>query len=150
MTCCVAVAGVLCTDSRETGLTKSERPKHFRPPGCNYVVGVAGDVGTWQTAAYVLAWPKRPTERALVRLMHAAQDGSKLDFNEVSLLVVTRTHVFTCEGRAVTRADRGAIGSGAAFALGYLRAYPDDLEGAVAAACYHDPYCAGPVQKIEL
>ena len=148
MTCVVARPGVLVTDSRETGEIKSARPKHFRVNG--YLVGVAGDVGTWQAAQYAVAWPRQPSERAFVRWLHRLHDDEKLNFDEVSFLVVTATEVYTLDGRAVTRGVAGAIGSGAAYALGYLRGCPDDLEGAVGAACYYDPYCAGPVVNVRL
>jgi hypothetical protein len=148
LTCCVARPGIVCTDSRETGNTKADRPKCFRVH--DYLVAVAGDVGTWQAALHAVTWPKVPTERSLVRWMHKLHDATKLDFNELQLLVVTRSYVFAVDGRSVTRADRGAIGSGAAYALGYLRGVPDDLEGAVAAACFYCPWCAGPVRRCEL
>lgn len=148
MTCCIARPGVLCTDSRETGTIKREVPKHFRKH--DYIVGCAGDCAALTAAEHLLKWPRVPTVANLTRLLHAHQDKDNCNFQEASLLVVTATKVLVCDGLYVFEAPCGGIGSGAPYALGYLRAAPDDLEGAVSAACYFDPYCAGPVRKVEL
>lgn len=148
MTCVVAKPGMLCTDSRETGTTKRDAPKHFRKHG--YLVGTAGDCAALTAAEHVLAWPKTPTVRNLTRLLHKHQDADNCDFGQTSLLVVTASTVLVADGLYVYEAPAGAIGSGAPYALGYLRAHPDDLEGAVAAACFYDPYCAGPIRTVTL
>ena len=148
MTCVVGRPGVLCTDSRETGATKRDAPKHFRVH--NYLVGTAGDCAALTVTEHVMQWPKNPTVKTVARLLHKHHDKSNCDFNETSLLVVTRDKVLVCDGLYVFETHTGAIGCGAPYALGHLRAAPDDLEGAVAAACFYDPYCAGPVRKIEL
>jgi ATP-dependent protease HslVU (ClpYQ) peptidase subunit len=148
MTCVVAKPGLLCTDSRETGTTKRDAPKHFRKH--DYLVGTAGDCAALTAAEHVMAWPKKPSVRNLTRLLHKHQDSENCDFGQVSMVVVTRETVLVIDGLYVYEAAAGAIGSGAPYALGYLRAAPEDLEGAVAAACFYDPYCAGPIRKIEL
>lgn len=84
---------------------------------------------------------------SLTKWMHKNFDGAKVNFNDVSMLVVTHTRVFVIEGMYVFESSgTEAIGSGAPWAEGYLRAYPDDLKGSIEAACYFDPYTAGPVQ----
>ncbi len=148
MTAVVARPGLLCTDSRETGDTKRDAPKHFRMH--DYLVGTAGECGALTAAEHVFPWPKRPTVKALTRWLHKHHDPQRADFRETSMLVVTARKVFVLEGLYCFEAPVGAIGSGAPYALGYLRAAPDDLEGAIAAACFFDPFCAGPVRKVEL
>lgn len=150
MTCCVAVPGLLCTDSRDADEIKRDGPKHFRPKGCDYLVGLAGDCAALMAAEHCYPWPKRPTLRSLTRWLHRYHDPERSNFAQTSMLVVTRSRVFVCYGQYVYERSPAAIGSGAPFALGFLRAAPDDLEGAVAAACYYDPACSGPVRKIEL
>jgi hypothetical protein len=148
MTCVVAKPGVLCTDSRETGAIKRDAPKHFRVHG--YLVGTAGECSPLTVAEHVMRWPAQPTVKSVARLLHKHHDKANCNFEEVSLLVVTRNRVLVCDGLYVYEAPIGAIGCGAPYALGYLRGAPDDLEGAVSAACFYDPYCAGPVRRIEL
>jgi hypothetical protein len=148
LTCVVARPGVLCTDSRESGAVKRDAPKHFRVRG--YLVGVAGDCAALMAAQHVYPWPEVPTVRNMTRWLHKHHDKDRSDFNETSMLVVTAQRVIVVEGQYAYEAEVGAIGSGAPYALGYLRAAPDDLEGAVAAACFYDPYCAGPVRRVEL
>jgi len=150
VTCCVARPGLLCTDSRDQDETKRDAPKHFRPAGCDYVVGTAGDCAALMAAEHVYPWPKRPTLRSLTRWLHKHHDPERSNFAETSMLVVTRSKVFVMYGQYVYARDVGAVGSGAAYALGFLRASPDDLEGAVAAACFYDPACAGPVRRVEI
>lgn len=145
MTCVVAKPGVLYSDSRETLYIKRNSHKHFQVH--NYLVGTAGDSDVLTAAEHVFKWPKRPNVKILTRWLHDHQNDSKSDFNKCCLLVVTTNRLFVCEGLYVYEVDScAAIGSGAPYALGYLRGQPDDLKGAVEAACYYDPYCAGPVR----
>lgn len=139
---------MLCTDSRETGTIKRDAPKHFTVH--DYLVGVAGDCAALSAAEYVFPWPKKPTVRSLTRWLHKHYNKDSANFAETSMLVVTRASVFVIDGQYVYESQLGAIGSGAPYALGYLRALPDDLEGAIGAACHHCPFCAGPVRRIEL
>ncbi len=148
MTCCVARPGLLVTDSRETGAIKRDAAKHFRVH--DFIVGTAGDCGALMAAEHVFRWPKRPTVKSLTRWLYWSHDPGWSDFRETSMLVVTRTKVFVLEGLYVYETPAGAVGSGAPYALGYLRGQPDDLEGAIAAACFFDPYCSGPVRRIEV
>lgn len=145
MTCVVGRPGTLVADSRITGNTKTSGPKVFRPRP-SYLVGFAGDLATAQWLQYVVRWPdKPPTLAAMVRLLTKVHDGNTKDLDQVSLLVATRVRLLVVEGRSVAVQSTGAIGSGAEYALGYLVARPTDLQGAVAAACRHCPYTAGPV-----
>jgi hypothetical protein len=148
VTCCVATAGLLVTDSRDQDETKRDGPKHFRVH--DYVVGLAGDCAALMAAQYVHPWPKRPTLRSLTRWLFRYHDDARSNFRETSMLVVTRAKVYVMYGQYVYERTPAAIGSGGPYALGFLRASPDDLEGAVAAACYWDPSCAGPVRRIEV
>lgn len=150
VTCVVAKPGLLVSDSRETGDTKREAHKHFRVH--DYLVGTAGDCGALTAAEHVFPWPKRPTVKSLTRWLHKNHDKDGANFLETSMLVVTRTKVFVLEGLYCyePKENVGAIGCGAPYALGYLRAAPDDFEGAIAAACFYDPWCAGPVRRVEL
>ena len=148
MTCCIAVPGLLVTDSRDQDETKRDAPKHFRVH--DYVVGTAGDCAALMAAEHVYPWPKRPTLRSLTRWLHRYHNPERSNFAETSMLVVTKSKVFVMYGQYVYARSPGAVGSGAAYALGFLRACPDDLEGAVAAACFYDPACAGPVQRIDV
>jgi hypothetical protein len=134
------------TDSRETGVIKRCSKKHFRTPH-GYLVGVAGDSSCLHAAEHLLIWPKRPTVKSLTKWLHQHYEPNIRDWEETQMLIVTKTTVFYTEGLYVLKADGPAcIGSGSPWAEGYLRAYPDDLKGAVEAACYYDPYTAGPVQ----
>ncbi len=151
MTTCVAKPGLLCTDSRDADEIKRDAPKHFRPAGCDYVVALAGDCAALMAAEHVYPWPKRPSLRSLTRWLHEHHDPERSNFAETSMLVVTRTRVFVMYGQYVyEREGAAAIGSGAPYALGFLRASPEDLEGAVAAACFYDPASVGPVRRVEL
>ncbi len=140
---------MLVTDSRDQDEIKRDAPKHFRTPH-GYVVGLAGDCAALMAAEHVYPWPARPTLRSLTRWLHKFHNPERSNFAETSMLVVTATQVFVLYGQYVYSplSGVGAIGSGAAYALGYLRAAPDDLEGAVGAACYYDPACAGPVRTV--
>jgi hypothetical protein len=139
---------MLASDSRETGDTKRDARKHFRQH--DYVVGTAGDCSTLSAAEHILRWPKVPTVKSLTKFLHTNFDAGRVDFEKCSMLVVTHTKVFVCDGMYVYEPvpAMGAIGSGAPYALGYLRGQPEDLAGAVAAACFHDPWCSGPVREI--
>jgi hypothetical protein len=150
MTCVVGRPGLLCTDSRETGDIKRDAHKHFRVHG--YLVGVAGDCGPLTAAEHVFPWPRTPTVKNLTRWLHKYHAPDRADFRETSMLVVTRARIFVLEGLYCYEpaGQVGAIGSGAPYALGYLCGAPDDFDGAVAAACRYDPYCAGPVRRVEL
>ncbi len=131
MTTVAAKIGELYSDSRETGAVKRNRPKHFRTH--DYLVGVAGDCSCLHAVEHLLTWPKRPTVASLTKWMHKHFNAEKLN-----LFVIDGLYVY--EGNGVE-----CIGSGAPWAEGYLRAYPDDLKGAIETACFFDPYTAGPV-----
>lgn len=96
-------------------------------------------------------WPAKLTLPGLVRWVAKHHDSDKLNFDAVEMLVTDGRRLFQLNGRCVSEMQSSAaIGSGAAWAEGYLRARPDDLKGAVEAACYYDPWCAGPVQEFGL
>jgi hypothetical protein len=146
LTTVVAAPNQLWSDSRETGAIKRNRPKHFKTVH-GYLVGVAGDSSCLHAAEHLLVWPKRPTIKSLTKWLHSNYESDKIDFNETQMLVVTKTAVYCTEGLYVWIAQGPAvIGSGSPWAEGYLKANPDDLKGAVEAACYFDPWSAGPVQ----
>lgn len=145
MTCVVASPGLLYSDSRETGDVKRSAPKHIQVH--NYLVGMAGDCAALTAAEHLFTWPKRPTVKSITKWLHTHHHSDKANFNQTDLLIVTKRKVLVVHGMycyEATAAD--AIGSGAPFALGYLRGQPDDLKGAVEAACFYDPWCAGPVR----
>lgn len=149
MTCIVGVPGRLMADSRETGVIKRSCVKFFRRH--SYLIGGAGASAPLAILEHVTKWPARLSVEALTRWVWKNHDSDFLDLEQTELLIVTRTQVFVTEGRIVhPPALTGAVGSGAAFAQGYLEAKPGDLEGAIRAACKFDPYCAGPVRKAEL
>lgn len=145
MTCIVGVPGRIVADSRETGVIKKSCFKVWKKHG--YLIGGAGDSGALVALEHVVTWPRKPALRTLARWILRTHEKGSLDFDEVSLVVVTHDAVFEIEGRSVSEEKVSAVGSGAPFALGYLRAVPEDLTGAVEAACYLDPYCAGPVRE---
>lgn len=113
-----------------------------------YIVGGSGDSAPLTAIEYCLKWPKTPSTETFARWMFRYSDA--VGWGSVELLVVTRAKVWHLSGGAVCEVRLGAIGSGAAFALGYLEAKPSDLDGAVAAACKFDPYCAGPIRRLDL
>jgi ATP-dependent protease HslVU (ClpYQ) peptidase subunit len=148
VTCVAAYAGRMASDSRDTGAIKRSCTKIFRRHG--YLVGGAGASAPLNVLEFELTWPVKPTIESLTRWVYQHHDPETLDFEAIELLIATKTQVFTVEGRAAFVAPFGAIGSGAAYALGYMQAKPKDLAGAISAACQYDPYCAGPVRKMEL
>lgn len=147
MTCIVARPGLMVADSRETGLIKSTCAKLYRRHG--YAVGGSGESAPLTTLEHVIAWPRTPSVEAFARWMH--RHSGDVAFADCELLVANRSRVWHLAGGAVSEL-RGfaAIGSGAAFALGYLEAHATDLDGAVAAACKYDPFCAGPIRRLSL
>jgi hypothetical protein len=149
MTCIVAKPGQMASDSRDTGATKRTCTKMFRRH--SYLVGGAGESGPLNVLEFVLEWPARPSVEAFTRWIYEHHHPETLDFDEVELVVCSAKRVWVIEGRQAYEAGTvGAVGSGAAYARGYLEARPKDLDGAVAAACKYDPWCAGPIRHLEL
>jgi hypothetical protein len=149
MTCIAALPGHMMSDSRETGAIKRSCIKFFRKHG--YLIGGAGSSAPLAMLEHVVAWPKRPTVAGLTKWIYQHHSVEALNFEEIELLIVTPKHVIEVEGRVVhPPALSGAVGSGAAWAQGYLLGKPGDLKGAVEAACRFDPYCAGPVREAKL
>jgi hypothetical protein len=145
VTTIVGRPGALICDSRETGLVKRTCTKVWRLSGC--VVGGAGASAELGLIEHVKKVPAKPTTQTLWRWIWLAHDPSYLDLDETELLIASPDALWLVEGRQVTEVQIGAIGSGAPFALGYLRGKPGDLRGAVEAACHYDPYSAGPVRE---
>ena len=138
----------MLSDSRVTGATKGLCRKIWTTPQ-GHLVGGAGDRATMLYFEHVLKWPAKLSTETLVRWVHRNLDRVK--FDNVEMLVTDGKLLFEICSQCVTElTTAGAVGSGAAWAQGYLRARPDDLKGAVEAACYYDPYCAGPVQEFAL
>jgi hypothetical protein len=149
VTCIAGVPGRLVADSRETGAIKRNCVKFFRKH--EYIVGGAGASAPLAVLEHVLPWPKSLSVPGLTRWVYKHHDPDYIDFEETELIIVTAKAVFVTEGRIVhPPASFGAVGSGSAWALGYLEASPGDLDGAVKAACKYDPYCAGPLRGVEL
>jgi len=149
VTCIAARPGLIVSDSRESGIIKRTVEKLFQPHG-TFAVGTAGDCGALNAIQHVVPWPKRPSVKTLAKWVHRHHRPDVVDFDEVALLVCTRNKLFVVEGQYVFEADVYAVGSGCAFAFGYLHAHPKDVEGAVGSACKYDPFCAGPLRKIEV
>jgi len=149
MTCIAGAPGRLVADSRETGVIKRSCVKFFRRH--DYLVGGAGASAPLAFLEHQIRWPKKLSVHALTRWVWKTHDPDYLDLEETELIIVTREAVYVTEGRIVhPPAKFGAVGSGAAWALGYLEAAPGDLDGAVKAACKYDPWCAGPLRSAEL
>jgi ATP-dependent protease HslVU (ClpYQ) peptidase subunit len=148
MTCIVAKPGQMAADSRDTGTTKRSCVKLFRRHG--YLVGGAGASAPLNTLEHVIEWPLKPSVESLTKWVWENHDAAYLDFDQIELVIATGKRVFVLDDRAFYEAGAGAVGSGAGYALGYLEAKPNDLEGAVKAACKYDPYCAGPVREMRL
>ncbi len=148
MTCIVARPGTMRSDSRDTGVIKRSVAKMFQRHG--YLVGGAGASAPLSVLEFEVDWPRTPSVETLTRWVYQHHDPEYLDLDECELILATRKRVFVVECRAVYEAAYGAIGSGGAYALGYLAARPQDLDGAVHAACQFDPYCAGPLRKLDL
>jgi hypothetical protein len=139
----------MASDSRDTGVTKRSCTKLFRRHG--YLVGGAGDSAPLNVLEFVLEWPLKPSVEAFTRWVYDNHDPAYLDFDQVELVVCSAKRVWVIEGRqAYDAGPVGAVGSGAAYARGFLEARPKDLDGAVAAACKYDPYCAGPIRRLDL
>jgi hypothetical protein len=149
MTCIVAKPGQMASDSRDTGVTKRSCVKMFQRH--SYLVGGAGDSGTLNILEHAIEWPARPSVEAFTRWVFENHDPAYIDFHEVEFVICSAKQVWVIDGReAYVSNPVGAVGSGAAYARGYLEARPKDLDGAVAAACKYDPYCAGPIRRLEL
>lgn len=147
MTCIAGKPGIIVADTQVTGETKGRDSKVYRING--YLVGFAGDMGRWQALAELTDWPKRLTRAALVRFCNDNRDtliGDGSPDDGCDVLIVTRTKVFELDGCSVTEVPVGVVGSGAKVARGYLEAKPEDVEGAVRAACKLDPSCSEPIQ----
>ncbi len=136
------------SDSRDTGTIKRSVAKMFQRHG--YLVGGAGSSAPLSVLEFEIDWPRSPSVETLTRWVYANHSDEFLDFEACELLIATRKRVFLVEGRAVYEAAHGAVGSGGAYALGYLAARPNDLDGAVKAACRYDPYCDGPIRRLDL
>lgn len=134
----------MASDSRETGLIKSTCTKMYLRHG--YAVGGSGDSAPLTALEHCLKWPAKPSTEAFARMMYRHPE---IAWADIEVLVATKTHVWHLCGGSVSEIRAGAIGSGAAFALGYLDAKPGDIDGAVKAACKLDPHCAGPVRDLE-
>lgn len=147
MSCVVARPGLIVTDSLDTGTIKRSAPKSFRRNG--YLIGGAGESAPLNILEHVIKWPPFPSVESLTAFVYEHHDTDALDFGRVSLVVATASSVFVLDD-CWHEAQEAAIGSGAAYALGYLRAKPKDFVGAVEAACAYDPYCAGPVRELKL
>jgi len=145
VTTIVGRPGALVSDSRETGLVKRTCTKVWALAGC--IVGGAGASAELGLIEHVRKLPARPSTDALWRWVWKAHDPAYLDLDQTELLVADAKALWLIEGRQVTEVPFGAIGSGAPFALGWLRAKPLDLRGAVECACHYDPYSAGPVRE---
>ncbi len=148
MSCVVARPGLIVTDSLDTGAIKRSVPKAFRRNG--YLVGGAGESAPLNIIEHAITWPSFPTVESLTDFLYQHHDSDALDFGKVELVVCTASLVFVLDDSAWYESAEAAIGSGAAYALGYLRAKPKDFVGAVEAACAYDPYCAGPVRELKL
>lgn len=117
----------------------------------DYLVGGAGASAPLATLEFAIPWPRRLSVATLARWIYRFHNPDSLNFDDTELIIVTRDRVFTTEGRIPYPPSAvGAVGSGSAWAQGYLEACPGDLEGAIKAACKYDPYCAGPVRTAEL
>lgn len=145
MTTIVGRPGALVCDSRETGFVKRTCTKVWRLTGC--IVGGAGASAELGLIQNVCTLPEKPTTANLWQWVWATHDPAYLNLDETELLVATPRALWLIEGRQVTDVKVSAIGSGAPFALGWLRAKPRDLRGAVECACHFDPYSAGPVRE---
>lgn len=135
----------MAADSRETGLIKSTCTKMYLRHG--YAVGGSGDSAPLTAIEHCIKWPKTPSTEAFARWMF--RHSSEIGWGNVELLVATKTKVWHLSGGCVAEVRIGAIGSGASYALGYLEAKPNDLDGAVKAACKFDPFCAGPIRDLK-
>lgn len=148
MSCVVARPGLIVTDSLDTGTIKRSAPKAFKRNG--YLIGCAGESAPLNILEHSITWPNYPTIEYLTTFVYEYHDVDALDFGRVELVVATASTVFVLDDSAWYESAEAAIGSGAAYALGYLRAKPKDFTGAVEAACAYDPYCAGPVRELKL
>lgn len=135
----------MASDSRETGLIKSTCTKMYLRHG--YAVGGSGASAPLTAIEHCIRWPRTPSTEAFARWMF--RHSESVAWGDVELLVATKTTVWHLSAGTVSEVRIAAIGSGAAFALGYLEAKPGDIDGAVKAACKFDPYCAGPVRDLE-
>lgn len=148
MSCVVARPGLIVTDSLDTGTIKRSSAKAFRRNG--YLIGGAGESSPLTILEHSITWPSYPTVESLTTFLYEYHDQSALDFGKVELVVARADVVFVLDDSAWYETTEAAIGSGAAYALGYLKAKPKDFVGAVEAACAYDPYCAGPVRELKL
>lgn len=148
MSCVVARPGQILTDSLDTGAIKRSVPKAFKRNG--YLIGGAGESAPLNILEHSVNWPNFPSVETLTTFLYEHHDSDALDFNKVELVVATAAMVFVLDDSAWYECQEAAIGSGAAYALGYLKAKPKDFTGAVEAACAYDPYCAGPVRELRL
>lgn len=148
MTCIVARPGHMASDSRDTGVTKRTCVKMFRRHG--YLIGGAGASAPLNILEHVVEWPLKPSVEVLTKWLWEHHDPDYLSFDDVELVVCSAKRVWVLDERAFYECAVGAVGSGGGYALGYLEARPNDLEGAVKAACKYDPYCAGPVRELHL
>jgi ATP-dependent protease HslVU (ClpYQ) peptidase subunit len=145
MTTIVGKPGILLCDSRETGLVKRTCTKVWRLAGC--IVGGAGASAELGLIEHVCRLPEKPTTAGLWQWVWETHEPEYLNLDETELLVASPRALWLIEGRQVTEVRVGAVGSGSPFALGFLRARPNDLRGAVECACHYDPYSAGPVRE---
>ncbi len=147
MTCIAALPGRVCSDSLDTGSVRRYGPKIFRRH--DYLVGTAGSSGLLQRILAAPDWPSELTEAGLATWINRF-DGVNGDHG-TELILCTRHVVWVVEGDAVYSTTQAvAVGSGAAYALGYLEGRPGRLREAVRAACKHDPYCGGKVTEMQV
>ena len=147
MTCIVALPGRVCSDSLDTGSVRRYGPKIFRRH--DYLVGTAGSSGLLQRILAAPDWPLELTEAGLATWINRF-DGVNSEHG-TELILCTRSEVWIIEGDAVYSSTQAvAVGSGAAYALGYLEGRPGRLREAVRAACKHDPYCGGKVTELRV
>jgi hypothetical protein len=148
MTICVAKPGIVVTDTLYTGSKKRYQQKAFRRN--NVIIATAGDSYGAVLQACILHKTTLVDDITIDRLIKFVAENADA-FEPCSSLFVTRKEVWCVEGTYVygSTSYSAAIGSGAAYAVGYLDARPDDLEGAVRSAILHDPCCGGEVETVK-